>query len=219
MELVHLIFEKNPGLANLILSGFLLPVAILWITGRNSRRMKEIEKKIELNYNSKEDVRKQEKTVYASLSKILFDVQQLHVALSGTCVDNACINEALQKFDMSVSKYHEEISDNLLFMSSVVINNIYRFYNSIGQLKSELKELNAAKDFEMAHVAVYYASQRLAEILIEVQEQLVTDKTDLKVKFDKTRQEMMKYCCGRKPPEALTHRYNELRQALLAEQV
>lgn len=88
-ETIRLILEKNPGLINILLTAVVLPLAILWLTNRHSRKMKEIEKNLELNFKSKDDLREQEKKVYSSLSKILFDVQQLHVSLSGNCVDTS----------------------------------------------------------------------------------------------------------------------------------
>jgi DNA repair ATPase RecN len=168
-----------------------------------------------MKYKDKDDIRTQEKIVYSSLSKVLFDVQQLHVALSGTCIDENCISNALQKFDSSINKYHEEISNNMLFLSSEVINLIYKFYKDIGELKIELAELNKSKTFDMAHVAVYYKATELAETIIVIQEKFLVNKSDLVIAFDKTQQEMMKYCCGKKPPEDLEKKYKELKAKLI----
>ncbi len=218
-ETLRLIIENNPGLFNIILTGLLLPIGILWLTNRHSRKLKEIEKQLDIKYNSKDDLRKQEKMVYSSLSKILFDVQQLHVSLSGTCIDNKCISDAIQKFDSSVTKYHEDISNNMLYLSSKAINLIYSFYIDISQLKLELKELNDRKAFDMAHVSVYYSSQSLADTLISIQEIFIKERDDLKVEFDKAQQEMMKYCCGTEPPEDLKKKYDALKQSLVTRQV
>jgi len=116
-EIFKLIIEKNPGLINIILTGVFLPLGILWLTNRHSRKLKETEKNVELKYKSKDDIREQEKRVYSSLSKILFDVQQLHVSLSGTCVDTSCIENGLKKFDSSISKCHDDIANNMLYVS------------------------------------------------------------------------------------------------------
>lgn len=172
-----------------------------------------------MKYSSKEDLRNQEKQVYASLSKILFDVQQLHVALSGTCVDQDCINNAVKKFDESVTKYHEEISNNLLYLPSDIINDIYTFYHQMSELKIELKELNDSKTFDMAHVCVYQKSEQLASTVIILQEKLVKKRTDIQIDFDKTRQDMMKYCCGRKPPQDLIDKYEHLKQKMITQKV
>ena len=155
-----------------------------------------------------EEFRQREKSVYASLSKVLFDVQQLHVSLSGSCVSKNCINDAVSKFDKSVTKYHEEISNNLLYMSSAVIDDIYRFYSKLSDLKINLKEFNDSKNFEMAHVLVYYFSSELAEILIDLQDRLLKERRWIQIEFDRTKKtkKMMKYCCGTKPPQGRSNR-------------
>lgn len=206
----ELLLDKNPGLFTVLITGLLLPIAVLIITNRNSKKIKELEKELDQKYQGKQDVKNQEKAVYSSLSKILFDVQQLHVALSGTCIDKNCIDSAVSKFDISITKYHEEISNNLLYMPSVVIDNIYKFYSKISDLKISLKEWNDSKNFEMAHVSVYSYSVDLADIVIDIQELFVAENAALKQNFDKAEQEMMKYCCGRKPPQEVLERYIEL---------
>ena len=219
MDTIRLILENNPGLINIIVTGVILPVAILLLTNRHSRKIKEIEKSLDLRFNAQEDIRNQEKKVYASLSKILFDVQQLHVSLSGTCIDTNCLKDALNKFDVSISKYHEEISNNLLYLSSNAINIIYKFYNQISNLKIELKELNESKNFDMAHVAVYYSSKNLANTVIEMQENFVSERKDLKLQFNKDRQEMMRYCCGTEPPSELKERYEVLKMKVIEKEI
>lgn len=219
MDTIRLILEHNPGLINIIVTGVILPVAILLLTNGHSRKIKEIEKNLDLRFNAQEDIRNQEKKVYSSLSKILFDVQQLHVSLSGTCIDTDCLKDSLKQFDVSVSKYHAEISDNLLYLSSDAINIIYKFYNQISNLKIELKELNESKNFEMAHVAVYYASKTLADTVIEIQENFVSERNELKLQFNKDKQEMMKYCCGTEPPSELKERYEILRMKVMTEEI
>ncbi len=133
-EWLEIILKNNPGLLTILITGLLLPIGLVYINNRNNKKMKELEKELDIKFSNKEDIRQQEKIVYASLSKVLFDVQQLHVSLSGSCFDQNCITNALQKFDTSISKYHEEISNNMLCMSSEVINLIYKFYKDIGEL-------------------------------------------------------------------------------------
>ena len=184
------------------------------VTNWNARKQKRVEKDLELRYNSKEDLRNQEKAVYAALSKILFDVQQLHVELSGTCIDEDCINKAVEKFDKSVTKYHEEISDNMLYMPSKIIDDIYRFYKEMSTLKIRLNDFNSSKNFQMAHVLVYYSSQKLAKVVIDIQDRLLKKRSDLEIEFDRTQQEMMLYCCGEEPPQELLEKYQKLLSAI-----
>ena len=209
-EWLEILLKNNPGLITIIITGLILPIGLVWINNRNTRKIKELEKELDQKYKGKEDVKNQEKAIYSSLSKILFDVQQLHVALSGTCVDKNCIETAMSKFDISITKYHEEISNNLLYMPSNIINSIYTFYSKISDLKIALKEFNDTKNFEMAHVSVYMNSTELAEILIDIQDKLVEKNETLKKNFDKTQQQMMKYCRGRKPPKELFDKYLKL---------
>lgn len=205
-KILNLIIEK-PEILVTILSGFLLPVILVWLNNYYNLKQKDREKQLDVKYNTQSEQKNQERAVYSSLSKILFDVQQLHVSLSGTCVDKNCIENALTKFDISVTKYHEEISNNLLYMPSKVIDLIYKFYSKISDLKIALKEFNDTKNYEMAHVSVYMDSSELAEILIDIQEFFILKDDKLVKDFDKTQQEMMRYCCGRKPPQELFDKY------------
>ena len=213
MDWTKIILEK-PEIVVTILSGFLLPIILVWLNNAYNLKTKNKEKELDQKFNANEELRKQEKAVYASLSKILFDVQQLHVSLSGSCIDQDCINRSVNKFDESVTKYHDEISSNLLYMSSEVINDIYRFYSKLSDLKINLKEFNDSKNFEMAHVLVYYFSSELAEVLIDLQDRLLKKRSNLQIEFDRTRQDMMKYCCGTKPPQDLLDKFLTLQKQL-----
>jgi hypothetical protein len=215
-ETLRLIFDKNPGLLNIFFTGLMLPLGILWLTNRHSRKQRESEKSTENRFNTREGQRHQERIVYSSLSKILFDIQQLHGSLSGKLIDSNIISNAVKKFDESVSKYHGDISNNMLYLSSPVINLIYKFYTQISELKSELRELNERKAFDLAAVSVYYFSQDLAETVIQVQELFVKELSILKVHFDKTEQEMMKHFCGLPPGESLKNKYDQFKKTLVA---
>ena len=214
-EIIKLIIENNPGLITIFLTSVLLPITILWLTNRNNRKLKEIDKNVDLKFKAKDDIIVQEKKVYSSLSKILFDVQQLHVSLSGTCIDTSCILDSLKRFDESISKCHTEIADNMLYLSSASINLIYGFYNTIGQLKIQLQQLEKQKEFTLANVTVYYYAQNLADTLIEIQDLFISQRSDLKVEFDKLKQEKMRYCCGQEPPKELKEKYEKLKKEMI----
>jgi len=125
-RLIELFFEK-PEILITILSGFLMPIILIYLNNKSNHGLKMLDKEIEIKYSDINNLKNQERSVYSSLSKILFDVQQLHVSLSGTCVDENCLNKAITKFDDSIVKYHEEISNNLLYMPSKAIDLIYKF--------------------------------------------------------------------------------------------
>ncbi|MEQ8414115.1 MAG: hypothetical protein RIB71_06600 [Imperialibacter sp.] len=215
MEIIKLILEQNPGIVTVLITGLILPISILWLNNKNNRKLKELEKSIDVKFKTKDEIREQEKKVYSSLSKILFDVQQLHVSLSGNCVDTSCIIDALKRFDISVSNCHTEIADNMLYLSSDSINLIYGFYNTIGQLKIQLQELDRQSEYNLANVTVYYSAQELADALIQIQELFISQRSDLKVEFDKLRQEKMRYCCGQEPPKELKEKYESLRTQMI----
>jgi hypothetical protein len=211
------ILEILKILIPLLLTGIILPLSLVGLNNSHNRKMKELEKNLELKFKTKDDVRDQEKRVYSSLSRILFDVQQLHVSLSGTCVDTSCINDSLKRFDESVNKCHENIADNMLYLSSDSINFIYDFYNNIGQLKIQLKELDRKKEYSLAHVFVYYSSQNLADILIQIQELFISQRSDLKVEFNRLKQENMRNCCGQRPPKELEEKYVKLKAQIVTD--
>lgn len=210
-ETLRMILDKNPGLLNILLTGVMLPLGILWMTNRYNKKLREAEKTLELKNNSKEDLREQKKMVYSSLSKILFDIQQLHESLSGNCSDSGCIANGLKKFDESVFKYHGVISNNMLYLSSPVINLIYKFYREVSEMKSALSGINELKAFDMAKVAVFYSSQLLAETVIDVQEIFVKERSDLKVQFDRSQQGIMKQICGMPPSKEIQEKYKALK--------
>ena len=218
-EIIIIIFEKNPGLMNILLTTVLLPIAILWLTNRNNRKLKETEKEIESKYKAKDNIREQERKVYASLSKILFDVQQLYVSLSGNCVNTDCVSNALNKLDNSISECHSTISDNLLYLSSNSIDLIYGFYNTIGKLKIQLQKLDKEKKYDLAHVTVFCLSKDLAEILIKIQELFISQRNDLQIEFDKLKQEQMKCCCGQEPSKELMEKFQKFQQSMIEQEL
>ena len=83
--------QNNPSVILSIFTGLLLPLGLVYLNNRNNIRLKKLENKLSLDSkkldkelnedtNKKEIIKNQERVVYSSLSKILFDVQQLHVS-------------------------------------------------------------------------------------------------------------------------------------------
>lgn len=213
-DTLRMILDKNPGLLSILFTGVFLPLGILWMTNRYNRKMRDSEKSIDLKNNSKEDLRGQKKMIYSSLSQILFNIQKLNADLSEPCIDSDCLSDAVSRFEQSVSSYHGVISNNMLYLSSSVINLIYKFYRQINEMKTELKLINKSKEFDMANVSVFYFSQALADTLIEIQEIFIQERSDLKLQFNKKQQEMMKLFCGMPPSEIFIKKYNLLKQSL-----
>ncbi len=203
----------------------ILPILILWLTGRQNTKIKQLEKKfdidkysktkeLELMFISNQEKRDHEKIVHSSLIKVLFEVQKLHIALSGNCVDYKCLEEATKNFKDSFSKYQAIISDNQIYLSSGITNLLYAFYKILGQLMIELQDIQQEKKFEVAIVPVYDYSQKLADKIIDIQEAFISKRTDLTSKFNKIELTEFRACCGNQPPEHLRKKYYSLKQQL-----
>lgn len=198
-----------------------LPILILWLTGIQNRKIKKLEtqfeldkvrqtKELERSFSSDFDKNQHEKVVHSSLIKILFEVQTLHIALSGNCVDFKCIEEATRNFKEAFSKYQGIISDNQIYLSSSVTNNLYRFYKALGELMINLKEIQQNNYYDIAIVAVYDYSQILADEILNIQEAFVKHRAELNAEFNKIELTDFKACCGQQPPEEQRQKYYKL---------
>ena len=203
----------------------ILPFLILWLSGRQNRKIKEVETDFELdkikqskiferNLLSESEKKDHEKIVHSSLIKILFEVQKLHIALSGSCVDYKCIEEASSNFKDAFSKYQSIISDNQIYLSSKVTNNLYRFYKSLDELMIEINEIQYKKEYDMAIVAVYDYSRILAEDIISIQEEFIRKRKELNTDFNKIELTDFLGCCGRQPPKEQREKYYKLKNEL-----
>lgn len=224
-EIIKTVLETNPGL----FSAVVLPVAILLITFWQNRRIKKLENKYLLDkeektrqmdqkFDSKKEIREQERIVHSSLVRILFDIQKLHIDLSTDCVDYKCISDGLSKFNESFDKNQKLISDNLLCLPSEIINNIYAFYKRLSELIIELKDYKDQGNQDLAMVSVYFYARLLADDIIDIQHYIIKERQkeeEAEIEFDKLKVEMMRYCCGRTPPKELRDRYEELKKVRL----
>lgn len=205
----------------------ILPIAILWLTNRNSRRNRESEQKFELekleksktleiDYSLEANRKKHEVIVHSALIKILFEVQKLHISLSGKCVDFDCIDNAVSDFQSQFSERQSQIAEFQIYLSSNITNRLYKFYSLLGELLIELKEIKDDKESEIAIASVYNYSVRLAEEIIEIQDELVKKRNDLKEKFDALEVPYFKNCCGEKPPKEIREKYERIRSKKMA---
>lgn len=199
----------------------MLPIIILCLTGRQGRKIKKLEtdfeiskifktKKLESKFSTDAEKKEHEKIVHASLIKILFEVQTLHIALSGNCVDFKCIEDATKNFKDAFTKYQSIISDNQIYLSSQVTNSLYKFYKTLGQLMIELKEIQQNKFYDIAIVAVYDYSQLLADEILTIQEAFIKQRSDSTAEFNKIELTDFKACCGQQPPEEQREKYYKL---------
>ena len=66
------ILDNNPNIITTLITSFLLPIVILLITNKQTRKMKKMEYEKDKNTDIDFSKRKQENIVYSSLVKILF---------------------------------------------------------------------------------------------------------------------------------------------------
>ena len=220
-EIILEILKNNPN----IFSAVFLPVLLILITTWQSLRIKKLEnklvldkedqsKEIEVKFNSRKEIREQERIVHTSLVRILFDIQKLHISLSTNCDDKNCVEDGLKKFNESFESNQNLISANLLCLPSRITNHIYKFYKQLAGLIIELQGYKNADNYELAIVSVYLYSRRLADEIINVQNYIINERRKeekVDIDFQKVEAEMMRYCCGEAPPKELREKYEKLK--------
>lgn len=155
--------------------------------------------------------REQENIVYSSLVKILFQIQKLHIELSSKCrINYNCITEAIEKFQEKFSEYQEVISDNQMYLEPKVTNKLYGFYETLGDLLIELKEIENDKKYELAIVSVYLYSKVLASTIIDIQKELSHIKKELKYEIKEEDMYNFINCCGKEPKEEDIESYKKM---------
>ena len=205
----------------------ILPIMILWITNRNARKQKEKDQEFELkklkaskelDTSSELSLKRKshENVLHSALIKILFQVQKLHISLSGKCVDYTCIDNAVDEFQNEFTKQQALISQNQIYLNSFITNRLYKFYNLLGELLVELKEIRDSNQFEIAIASVYNYSIHLAEEIIEIQENLASKRKELKNQFNKLKVPYFKSCCGQEPPPEIKEQYERIRKKKMA---
>ncbi len=211
----------------LVAPSVLLPIFILWLTNRNARKNRESEQEFELKKLEKNKVldieydieasrKKHHIVVHSSLIKILFEVQKLHISLSGNCVDINCIDDSVKEFQNQFSEQQSKISEFQIYLSSNITNRLYKFYSLLGELLVELKEIKDSKQYTIAIASVYNYSVQLAEEIIEIQDELVKKRKDLKEEFNSLEIPYFKGCCGQEPPENIRKEYESVRNKKMA---
>lgn len=220
-EIIHEIIKTNPGIVTTIVTTLCLPIILLIITNRQSRKQKEMEqkfeiekeklkKKLELGIDPENTKKIQENTVYSSLIKILFEVQKLHIELSGNCVDYKCLEKAVESFKAKFSQYQEIISENQLYLKPKITNDLYDYYQTLGNLLIEIKEIESNKKYELANVSVYFHAQQLAQIVLRIQDGLSELRIDLNYKVNNDELWNFVNCCGRPPKKEDVEKYKDM---------
>ena len=210
-EILDNIIKNNPNIIGTFITSFLLPIVILLITNRQTRKMKKMEYEKDKNIDIDSFKRKQENIVYSSLVKILFQIQKLHIELSSKCrINYNCITEAIENFQEKFSEYQEVISDNQMYLEPKVTNQLYGFYQTLGDLLIELKEIENDKKYELAIVSVYIYSQMLDSTIIVIQKELSHIKKELKYEIKEEDMYNFINCCGKEPKEEDIESYKKM---------
>ena len=210
-------FENHPETLITILSGFLLPIILVWLNNKYNLKTKKEENKIDLNYRINSEQITYEKVIHSSLIKILFEIQKLYISLScDPKKENDCILNATQEFHSSFAKYQSIISENQIYLESKVVNLLYKFYNTIGNILVELNQIRQTTEQEISRVCVYDQSQILADIIIDIQQIFIGKRTSLYDELKLIRSEMGEFrtCCGPPPDEKLRAKYNQVLKEL-----
>jgi hypothetical protein len=213
MELLTWISEHPES----VLSGFLLPIVLVWMNNHYNLKSKEKEKEFERGFNLDTEQISHERVIHSSLIKILFEIQKLYISLS--CDPNKevdCISMASTEFQNCFAKHQATISDNQIFLSSDVVNELYKFYNKVGEILVELNNIKASGEPSIAKVCVYDHSQELADIILNIQEKFVDKRQKLFGDLRVIREEMkaFKTYCGPPPPGPLRERYEKVMRDL-----
>lgn len=220
-EIIQDILKNNPGIITTVVTALFLPIILLVVTNSQTRKQKDMDQKfeiekeklkrqIELGIDPENTKKIQENLVYSSLIKILFEVQKLHIELSGNCVDYKCLEKAVDSFKPKFSQYQEIISENQLYLRPKVTNDLYDYYQTLGNLLIEIKEIEIEKKYELANVAVYFHAQQLATIILRIQNGLSEIRKDLN--YEIKNEDLMNFvnCCGRPPKKQDIEQYKKI---------
>ncbi|MBK7339686.1 MAG: hypothetical protein IPQ10_08730 [Saprospiraceae bacterium] len=205
----------------------ILPIFILWMTNRNARKNREIEQEFELkklqknkeldvDYSIELNRKKHHIIVHSALVNILFDIQKLHISLSGHCSDVSCIDDAMKEFQNKFTEQQAKISEYQIFLSSNITNRLYKFYSLLGELAVELREIKESKQFEIAIASVYNYSVRLAEEIIYIQNEILAKRKELNSDFNTLELPYFRSCCGQEPPDNIKQQYENIRKKKMA---
>lgn len=213
-------------IAKYILPSVILPVWLVYLNNRNTKAGKEIDAKLQIDKIKEEkkilaqgriedEKRLHEKSVYSSLLKILFEIQLLHIELSGNCVNYDCIKEATEKFKKCFSDHQSKISDDQIHLSAEASNILYGFYQDIGDLLIQLKEIQDQAKFNLAIAAVYFMSQNMA-MKVLVLKLTCFDENKLETVDEAILQREhgnFINCCGQRPKREIVEEYQAFESA------
>lgn len=149
-----------------ILSAVFLPIIILVITNRNNVNLLGQQSSTQRQDELAELMFRYEDEAYSSLVGILFDIQMLHVELSQSGCDEKCIDKALEEFIPKLKEKQAVVARHQLSLDSVLVDQIYSFYNRISEMIIHLSELKNDFSPSLVRACVSHNANMLATNLI-----------------------------------------------------
>ena len=150
-----------------IFSAVFLPIFILWLTNRNTEKILKLQSSTKRQDELAQVMYQYEDEAYSSLVGILFDVQMLHVELSQSDCDSGCIEKALSEFIPKLKENQEVIAKHQLSLDSVLVDQIYSFYNRVSEMIIHLSELKSEFSPSMVRACVSHNANQLADSLVK----------------------------------------------------
>ena len=217
--------DKNPGIGTVaisaVVSGFLVPVIMLYLNNRHTRQIKQLDATIDLKKSDTK--RKQdetasresqtleyESTIHSCLVKILFGVQQLHVDLSGTCINPQCVDDAITHFQKTLTDYQTKIAEKQLLLAPGLTNLIYGYYANVSELLIELREISHGGHLDLAIVSVHEHATSLADQIVGIQNLILRRRQEITNDLRPEEFSNMRSCCGKRPPQSAVQKYRSV---------
>lgn len=213
-EIILALINSSPGIGNILFTAVLLPVIILLVTNRHQKNMKEVEVNLDLDKERLLSLYSHEDKTYGALTKILFDIQMLHVELSKPKCEKTCIINGLGGFKTELIKNQSEISESQLKLAPVLIDELYKFYKIVSDLIIELSVIEDSNSHNHGKACVSNHAQELSECLLNYK------RIVLKNREQEMTETMPNFrnCCGHNVSKTEIEEYsNFIKSKLLSE--
>lgn len=226
-------FDRVIDLAEVLASPVILPIALIWLTHRFSRKQAEAAAAAALQDEEARERRKREtsdddslldrhKRLIAVLYQLLSDVQLRHVRAQCSDLDeNECVGLDNDEFQARIQAAQEQLSAEYLFVGSAVINRLYEFISELTEMMVTLQRLKLSDESDkrvLETTAIFETAERAADILTSLQQDLVSQQeTRFKSEFEPEAVPQVRNCCGQPPTAAQRKRFAGYRAKAVAD--
>jgi len=205
-ETVGKIADKNPGLFTVIIASVVTPILVLGVTLWNQRRVKQIEidgyrvkAEADLAAKRQHDQRESMAKVLGCLVSVINEVQQFQIRASISCVSPEKSNECIERFSAVIAKKQECIAELQLYIDTDVTEIVYRFFQNLGDMMVELRQLSEARRCDLSLVAIKSYHNKMVDDALACQEKIRQKRNDIIAKYNSLEAGAMRKCCGRTP--------------------